>query len=361
MDLSPTRLSPIAMAAPRPDGDAVSLLNMLEAVVAQAGQVEAQHERLQATQQQELTVQRAAVEADRASVDTLRAKCVQQGMEEASQIIARARAEEEVATQATAATQKRQEEEEAKHLAEMAKLRQEQAIAAAEHVALMQRQEMEQAARAAAAEDAARARHRAMEEAAARRSVELERENTTRLDIMEKAAVARLRELERDMQTKQSEHEACLARLDSDHAASLRGREAEMDRACLQREERLLALGNIEEQVQQRAAELRQLAEGDGGSQPVVLHVGGHHFTSTVGHLSKYPRSLFAVLLQQQMNPSPGAGKSEVSPAQQTKTPPAQPAYELTIDGNPTHFQLVLHYLRRGKCWLSSLHLPACM
>ena len=101
------------------------------------------------------------------------------------------------------------------------------------------------------------------------------------------------------------------------------------DEACAAKSDALEALAKKEDEVQARVREMRSKADKEGGGSFVELSVGGRTFVTTVANITRFPRSVLATLWLEH--------GSDASAANGTV---------MRVDGDPTHFQLVLNYLR---------------
>ena len=97
--------------------------------------------------------------------------------------------------------------------------------------------------------------------------------------------------------------------------------------------------------MQARVREMQTLAEekaegGDAASNFVELSVGGRTFITTVANITRFPRSVLATLWLDEHSRSTAAASTGTATA--TKK-------VMRVDGDPTHFQLMLNYLRDPK------------
>jgi DNA repair exonuclease SbcCD ATPase subunit len=127
-------------------------------------------------------------------------------------------------------------------------------------------------------------------------------------------------------------HQARLAELEARGLAAVEEREREFEGACAAERDRLQALADKEAEVQARVAEMRRLAAADGPSAPVELVVGGCSFETNVGCLTRFEKSVLATAWHAH-RAAAGEGGAGGGP--------------LRVDGDPTHFRLVLNFLRR--------------
>ncbi|KAL1508428.1 hypothetical protein AB1Y20_004534 [Prymnesium parvum] len=107
-------------------------------------------------------------------------------------------------------------------------------------------------------------------------------------------------------------------------------RQRRFESKCAKERARLQALTDKEEEIQARAAAMRACVAADGPDEFVELRVGGQLFETTIRSLTRFPHSVLAVLWHQH----------------RTASGPSGP---LRVDGDPSHFHLILNYLRSGK------------
>ena len=140
-----------------------------------------------------------------------------------------------------------------------------------------------------------------------------------RLDALGKEHAALVAERE-------SEFDAACATKRADVDAACASERAVFDAHCVEKEGELGALKAAEAALQDRLAAMHALVKGVGAGAPVALEVDGQMFATTVGTLTKIPRSILAA--QWQAHHSSGRDGP------------------LLIDGNSEHFKLILAYLR---------------
>ena len=264
------------------DADARALLELLKPAVERAEQVEARQQALlqrQAESAEAFTTQidetTQAAEAEharlleaRSEFEALRAAEVARGRDESDSIVAAARAAEEKARARIEVLQREQAQSEAVHAAKMAQAERERAEA-------------------------------------------------------EAAYLERLREREGDTLEQ-------IAQLQAQSEESVAERERRFDAECAGKRAQLQSLEVKEAEVQARLTEMQRLVATDGPDAFVQLSVGGRTFETTIGHLTRFPKSVIAALWQQHRE-----GKDPKGP--------------MRVDGDPSLFHLILNYLRRGK------------
>lgn len=115
--------------------------------------------------------------------------------------------------------------------------------------------------------------------------------------------------------------EAKIAAMYAEHETAMAASKKQFDDGIAAKEARLAALEATERDVQARAAALQKRA-----GEAIELNVGGQRFACSVSAFSRAPESVLAVMVAQH--------SSKAEP--------------LFIDTDPTHWQHVLTYLRRG-------------
>lgn len=115
--------------------------------------------------------------------------------------------------------------------------------------------------------------------------------------------------------------EAKIAAMYAEHEAAMAASKKQFDDGIAAKEARLAALEAAEKDVQARAAALQKRA-----GEAIELNVGGQRFACSVSAFNRAPESVLAVMAAQH------GSKAE----------------PLFIDTDPTHWQHVLTYLRRG-------------
>ena len=90
----------------------------------------------------------------------------------------------------------------------------------------------------------------------------------------------------------------------------------------------------------------------DSPKKQVTLIVGGQHFVTTVGTLTRDESpSYFSAICQHRF----GDSLPEALAAEATESPPSRVAFTFFVDRDPTHFRCVLNHLRDGSdCVLPS-------
>eukprot|EP00900_Chrysochromulina_parva_P022902 jgi/Chrpa1/5245/Chrysochromulina_OHIO_Genome00019542-RA len=132
------------------------------------------------------------------------------------------------------------------------------------------------------------------------------------------------------LRQREAEHEARVAQLQARGLESVAERERSFEASCADERARLQALAVTEAEIQARVAEMRRLAIADGPDAFVELCVGGRMFETTIGCLTRFPKSELATLWHQHRTSNDREGP-------------------VRIDGDPSLFHLILNYLRRGK------------
>ena len=286
------------------DADARALLELLKPAVERAEQVEARQQALlqrQAESAEAFTAQinetTLAAEAERARLlearsefDALRAAEVARGRDESDSIVAAARADEEEARARIEVLQREQAQSEAVHAAKMAQAERERAEAEAAYLGRLRKSEADATAQRA------------------------------QLQAESEESVAK-READATMQ---------IAQLQAQSEESVAERERRFDAECAGKRAQLQSLEVKEAEVQARLTEMQRLVATDGPDAFVQLSVGGRTFETTVGHLTRFPKSVLAALWQQHREGS-------------------DPTGPMRVDGDPSLFHLILNYLRRGK------------
>ena len=125
------------------------------------------------------------------------------------------------------------------------------------------------------------------------------------------------------LQAEEKRHASRLAAMSAQHGQQLEERSAKFDAACGEREARLAQLAGAEEDLQARAAAMRELAAADATA---TFSVGGQSFTVATRNLVRQDRSVLARRWHEHRE--------------------SQAAGPVLIDGDPSHFQLVLAFLR---------------
>ena len=183
-------------------------------------------------------------------------------------------------------------------------------------VGTMQQRIVDDAAAARLAREAAEADYLAKAAAA-------ERELHGKLEGMQENWRERERVHRAQLEAHTAEVDAGLAKMRADHQQQIDQSKEQFAEEIAAKEGRLVVLEATEHEVQRRAAELA----GD-GTKFVELSVSGTAFSVSLQNLAKHPQSTLAV-----------AAHSHIS-----KELPGS----VLIDGDPSHFNLVCSYLRKG-------------
>jgi hypothetical protein len=108
--------------------------------------------------------------------------------------------------------------------------------------------------------------------------------------------------------------------------ASVSNERKRFEEACSAKEASLKELADKEVEVHAWVKAMRALTEEDGLDSFAELHVGGRAFVTTVASITRFPRSLLASLWQDHRQSRSSA--------------------PFRVDGDPTHFQLIVNHLR---------------
>lgn len=156
--------------------------------------------------------------------------------------------------------------------------------------------------------------------------------HSAKMVVAENALQSRLAALGRERQRQDDAHvaglaaytasaEAKIAAMYAEHEMAIAANRKQFDDGIAAKEARLVALEATERDVQARAAALQKRA-----GEAIELNVGGQRFACSVSAFSRAPESVLAVMVAQHDSK-------------------AEPVF---IDTDPTHWQHVLTYLRRG-------------
>ncbi|GHP07097.1 hypothetical protein PPROV_000584000 [Pycnococcus provasolii] len=161
----------------------------------------------------------------------------------------------------------------------------------------------------------------------AARLAEMETKARLQVKAMKKEMEVRMEEMNVELTMKNKELANRLRVKENEHATKLKSQLDEHARALQSREDKLQALADSEAQVQKRVDEIVAVARSDPAAA-VELLVGGKTFVTSAKCMAKFPRSILSTLWKRHLDDSASDAPLRIP------------------DGDPTHFQLILNYLR---------------